>query len=100
MLVSEIQRNEVSTFLQALDGKRYDVCFTKRTTGEIRVMAVRNLTEADVNGKGANYSLAEKQLHPVVDLAVEAEGGRAVKSFGIPEAKLFIVDGVFYLIRN
>jgi hypothetical protein len=99
MLVSTIERNKVSEFVSKLDGD-FEVVFTKRTTGELRQMRVRNLTESDVNGKGANYSLVEKKLIAIVDREVEDEGGRAVKSFGIPEVKLFIVDGKFVLVYD
>ena len=94
-----VKRSEVSKFVSMLNGE-FEVVFTKRTDGAIRQIRARNLTESDTNGKGASYSLVEKKLIPIVDVAVEAEGGRAVKSFGIPEAKLFIVNGEFILVTD
>lgn len=72
---------EAADLLTATEGRIFTVTFTKRTTGEIRVMNARTGVTKHLKGGEAAYSFSAKRLLSVYDLA--NKGYRAVPLDGI-----------------
>jgi len=64
--INHVEASEVIKNLE--DGKFFTVVFTKRTTGEERVMNCRQRVKKFLKGGEAKYSFSEKKLVSVFDV--------------------------------
>lgn len=95
-----IKRSEIREFVEALGDKSFEVVFVKRGDGTIRQMPARNVRDDERSNELPRYDVIEKGLVPVIDCEAEAKGVNPRRQFGIPETKLFIVNGEFILITD
>lgn len=75
-----IERAKVHEFLRGLNGKFFTIEFTKRTTGELRVMRATTNYKSKLAGGVLKYNADERNLIPVLDLEVLAKGEPAFRS--------------------
>lgn len=71
-----LDKDKVGEFLYSLKGKFFTVEFTKRSTGERRVMRATTNYQSKLAGGEAKYDFGEKKLIPVWDM--EAQGFRSI----------------------
>ena len=64
----DIKRDNVHTFLRMLNGKFFTIEFTKRTTGEHRIMRATTNYKSKLAGGDLKYDADAKKLIPVWDL--------------------------------
>ena len=76
MIKRTMTRADVHDFLRSLNGKIFTVEFTKRTTGELRVMRCTTNYQSKLAGGELAYNPTEKALIPVYDL--EKRGFRSI----------------------
>lgn len=67
-----IKRADVHNFLRSLNGKFFTIEFTKRTTGELRVMRATTNYQTKLAGGSLKYNADELALIPVWDLDKKA----------------------------
>ena len=68
----EMEKAKVHQFLRSLNGKFFTVEFTKRSTGEVRIMRATTNYESKLAGGDLGYDANEKALIPVWDLEKKA----------------------------
>jgi len=70
--IMEMEKAKVHQFLRSLNGKFFTIEFTKRTTGEVRVMRATTNYQSKLAGGDLGYDANEKALIPVWDLEKKA----------------------------
>ena len=76
MIKRTMTRADVHDFLRSLNGKIFTVEFTKRTTGELRLMRCTTNYKKHLAGGELAYNPTEKHLIPVVDLDLLRQGDK------------------------
>jgi hypothetical protein len=79
--MNTIKRDEVGEFLRSLKGKFFTIEFTKRTTGEHRVMRCSTNYDKQLAGGELAYSPSAKNLFIVWSL--DAQGFRSIPLEGV-----------------
>lgn len=67
-MTATITREEAAKMLTESEGRIFTVTFTKRTTGEVRVMNARTGVTKHLKGGEAAYSFSAKMLLSVYDM--------------------------------
>lgn len=68
----ELEKDKVHGFLRSLNGKFFTIEFTKRTTGEVRVMRATTNYQSKLAGGDLAYDADAKKLIPVWDMEKKA----------------------------
>ena len=76
MTNNTLPKGEIRDFLLSLKGKFFTIEFTKRSTGEHRVMTATTNYQKHLKGGQASYDFIEKGLLPVWD--TKAKGFRSI----------------------
>jgi hypothetical protein len=82
----QITKQQAAGLISRNRGKFFTVTFTKRTTGETRVLNGRQGVTKHLKGGEAAYNFSEKRLLPVFDV-VKGEY-RSIPIEGITEVKI------------
>ena len=81
-----ITKQQAAGLISRNRGKFFTVTFTKRTTGEERILNGRQGVKRYLKGGPAAYNFAEKKLLPVFDCQIQAY--RSIPVEGISELKI------------
>lgn len=82
-MIKTMRRGLLRSFIAGLGSAPFDIAFTKRTTGDFRLMhATAEIAPYLVGGQAA-YSPRDYDLVVVADLDLAAAGKRPVRSFPI-----------------
>ena len=82
----QITKQQAAGLITRNRGKFFTVTFTKRTTGERRVLNGKQGVTKHLKGGPAAYSFSEKKLLPVFDCQIQAY--RSIPVEGISELKI------------
>lgn len=99
-VVKQITKKQAEAIIRNSNGKIMTVLFTKRTTGELRLMTCRTGVTKHLKGGVPTYSFEEKKLISVYDMTIgkkdKGEGYRCIPLEGIKE---ITIDGMNLKVR-
>ena len=99
-MTTTIKQDQVEDLLRDTRGGFFTVTFTKRTTGELRVMrATLNLKSA-LKGGGAKYDAKSKGLLIVRDMDATKEGVAPIRSIPFSNVLSIVANGETYEVEG